>query len=231
MTSHLPDDTFAARAVHFFSSLRAPRVPRGVVVMNPYRDGHARDYLGAFLKRHFDDTRPRTLIFGINPGRFGAGVTGIAFTDPVALADFCGIANPEPRRRELSSVFVYDMIEALGGVDEFYRRFFLTAICPLGFTRRGVNMNYYDDRALVKSVTPFIARTVEQQIGLGGRRDRAIVLGAGANLKFIRALNDKHRFFGEVVGLDHPRFIMQYRRKKLDAYIRQYAEVLAGNGG
>jgi len=116
-------------------------------------------------------------------------------------------------------------------VDAFYRRFFLTAICPLGFTRRGVNMNYYDDRALEKAVTPFIARTVERQIGFGGRRDRAIVLGAGANLKFMRALNDKHGFFGEVVGLDHPRFIMQYRRKKLDAYIRQYTDVLTGTRG
>jgi hypothetical protein len=220
--------TFARNALRFFRGLKAPRVPRGVVVMNPYRDGHAQKYLGAFLRRYFNDVAPRTLIFGINPGRFGAGVTGIAFTDPVALADFCGIANQEPRRRELSSVFIYDMIEAVGGVDAFYRRFFLTAISPLGFTRRGVNMNYYDDRALEKAVTPFIARTVEQQIGFGGRRDRAIVLGAGANLKFIRALNDRHRFFGEVVGLDHPRFIMQYRRKKLDAYIRKYADVLAG---
>jgi hypothetical protein len=220
--------SFASRALRFFPTLRAPRVPRGVQVMNPYREGHAREYLSAFLHRYFNDAEPRTLIFGINPGRFGAGVTGIAFTDPVALADFCGIANQEPRRRELSSVFIYDMIASIGGVDEFYRRFFLTAICPLGFTRRGVNMNYYDDRALEKAVTPFITRTIKQQIGLGGRRDRAIVLGTGANLKFMRALNDRHRFFGEVVGLDHPRFIMQYRRKKLDAYIRQYAEVLAG---
>jgi len=198
--------------------------------MNPYRDGHAQEYLGTFLKRYFDDEEPRTLIFGINPGRFGAGVTGIAFTDPVALADFCGIANQEPRRRELSSVFIYDMIGALGGVEAFYRRFFLTAISPLGFTRRGVNLNYYDDRALERAVTPFIARTIEQQIGFGGRRDRAIVLGTGENLRFVRAVNDKHRFFSEVVGLEHPRFIMQYRRKQLTAYIRKYAEVLGKTG-
>jgi hypothetical protein len=87
-------------------------------------------------------------------------------------------------------------------------------------------MNYYDDRTLEKAVTPFIARTVEQQIGFGGRRDRAIVLGAGENLRFMRTLNDKHRFFGEIIGLEHPRFIMQYRRKKLREYISKYVDAL-----
>ena len=88
-------------------------------------------------------------------------------------------------------------------------------------------MNYYDDRKLERAVTPFIVSSIEAQIALGCRRDRVIVLGRGQNAKFLMRLNDQHRWFGAVQALDHPRFIMQYRRKKLDAYIASYAGVLS----
>jgi hypothetical protein len=210
----------------FYASLKKPRVPAGIHVMNPYQDPRAKKLTAAFLDRFFSDNEPRTLIFGINPGRFGAGITGIAFTDPIALADFCGVENHLPRRRELSSVFIYDMIAALGGPEAFYGRFMLTAMCPLGFTRKDVNLNYYDVPALKKSVTPFIVDSIERHIAIGGRRDRAIVLGSGANMRYLADLNDKHRFFERLEALDHPRFIMQYRRKKLPAYVAKYVETL-----
>ena len=223
------DSTFAARAQTFYKGLRATRVPRGVVTMNPYRDARVAGYVGAFLAKYFADDGARTLVFGINPGRFGAGITGITFTDPVVLADACGIANDLPRKRELSSVFIYDVIEAMGGAREFYSRFFLTAVSPLGFTRGGVNLNYYDVPALARSVTPFIVRSIECHIALGGRQDRAIVLGAGENYKFLKALNDKHGFFRELVALEHPRFIMQYRRKKHAEFVAKYVAALYAN--
>ena len=195
--------------------------------MNPYADAEVRRYLRAFVDKYFSDNNERVLVFGINPGRFGAGITGVTFTDPVALADFCGIANRMPRRRELSSIFIYDFINRYGGPEAFYRRFFLTAISPLGFTRGGLNLNYYDDRRLADAVTPFITTAIEKQIKLAGRRDHAIVLGTGENARFVQKLNEKHGFFREILPLEHPRFIMQYRRKRIDEYLAKYAEVFA----
>ena len=194
--------------------------------MNPYQDARVLAHVRAFLDKYFDDTRHRTLILGINPGRFGAGITGVTFTDPVALADFCGIPNDLGRRRELSSVFVYQVIDRLGGPAEFYRHFFLSAISPLGFTRGGKNLNYYDEPALRRATTPFIVACTKQQIALAGRRDHVIILGAGENLKFFEALNDEHGFFHSIRGLEHPRFIMQYRLKKLGYYLDRYEEAL-----
>lgn len=219
-------DTFATRAFRFYEGLVAPRAPRGVVVMNPYTDARVRGHVRRFLDQYFADNVPRTLVLGINPGRFGAGITGVTFTDPIALADRCGIPNDLQRLPELSSVFVYQVIERCGGPRKFYRRNFLTAACPLGFIRNGVNLNYYDDRALARSVTPFIVENIRKQIEIGGRADRAIVLGIGANLKFLQELNAKHGFFREIIALEHPRWIMQYRRRKLDEYIEKYAEAL-----
>ena len=57
-----------------------------------------------------------------------------------------------------------------------------TAVSPLGFTRRGINLNYYDVPALARACTPFIVASVERHLAMGGRRDRAIVLGAGKML-------------------------------------------------
>lgn len=219
--------TFGDRAFRFYASLATPRVPRGVEVMNPYTEPSVRGHLRQYLDKYFSDDRERVLILGINPGRFGAGVTGVTFADPVALADFCGIPNNLPRRRELSSVFVYDVVNALGGPDEFHSRFFLSAVCPLGFTQDGVNLNYYDDRKLERAVTPFIVSSIEQHLAFGGRRDHVVILGRGENSTFFTRLNDQHRWFASIHPLDHPRFIMQYRRKRLNAYIEKYADILS----
>lgn len=195
--------------------------------MNPYTDARIQAYVRKFLDNFFSDNRERTLILGINPGRFGSGITGVTFTDPVALADECGISNDLPRKRELSSIFIYNVINHLGGPRTFYDRFFLSAVSPLGFTRDGRNLNYYDERKLETAMTPFIVSSIESQIALGCGRDRVIVLGRGHNARFLTRLNDKHQWFASVYALDHPRFILQYRRKQVDSYIRSYEDVLS----
>lgn len=219
--------TFAERAFAFYRSLEPPRVPRGIRVMNPYDDPRVCRYVRSFLDAFYSDNAPRVLVLGINPGRFGAGLTGVTFTDPVALADRCGIANDLPRRHELSSIFVYEVIERLGGPRAFYARFFLTAAAPLGFTKRGLNYNYYDDPALRRAVTPFVAKSIRRQIEIGGRTDHAIIFGLGENFRFLERLNGEHGFFEQLHALEHPRFILQYRRKRVGDYLAKYEEVFA----
>ena len=74
-------------------------------------------------------------------------------------------------------------------------------------------------------MTPFITRAIEQHIAIGGRRDHAIVLGAGENHQFLRELNERYGFFGEIQALEHPRWIMQYRRRQLDHFLDKYQRV------
>ncbi len=219
--------TFGSRALRFYTGLVPPDTPDGIDIMNPYVDPRVRRHVREFLGTYYGDDGERVLVLGINPGRFGAGITGITFTDPVALADCCGIDNDWPRRRELSSIFIYRFLERFGGPDACYRRFFLTAVCPLGFVRDGKNLNYYDVPALRRTVTPFVTAAIRRQIDLGGRRDHAIVLGIGANLEFVRRLNEEHGFFATIHGLEHPRFIMQYRRRRLDEYLAKYEAVFS----
>ncbi len=218
--------TFADKTLEFLARLRAPRgLPQGVEVMNPYRDQRVQSYVASFFSTFYSDTAPRTFVFGINPGRFGGGRTGVMFTDPVALEVCCGIPNDLEKRREISSQFIYDFIGEYGGARDFYGRFFLTAVSPLGFVRKGLNFNYYDDPRLLARLKPFIVRTIQQQLAFGARREAAIVLGAGANYRHLAVLNEEYQFFEKLVALDHPRFIMQYRRKRLREYRRKYLDV------
>lgn len=220
--------SFASRAYDFYVSLDTPRVPRGVAVMNPYDNPAVKSYLSSFLTEYFNDDCPRVPILGINAGRFGAGLTGVTFTDPVALADDCGIPNPLPRKRELSSIYIYDMIRHMGGPAKFYRHFFLSAVCPLGFTRKGLNLNYYDDKKLERAVTPFIVSSVDRHIEFGCSRDHVVLLGRDENARFFCRLNAEHGWFSEVHAVHHPRFIMQYRRKRAGEYLDEYKTVLSG---
>ena len=218
--------TFGARVSKFYVSLTPPKVPRGVRVMNPYTDPRTRACLTAFLAKYFNDSAPRTLIIGINPGRFGSGLTGVTFTDPYALTNECGISHEFIGQRELSADFVYRVVNAFGGPAPFYKRLFMSAVCPLGFTRKGINLNYYDDKRLEKAVTPFVVKSIDRHLEFPVRRDHVVVLGRGKNAAYFERLNDEHKWFEQVHSLDHPRFIMQYRRKKLDAYVAQYANLL-----
>jgi hypothetical protein len=218
--------TFGEKVLDFYKNLTAPNnLPSGVETMNPYETSEVRGYVEIFLKKFFSDNRHRVFVLGINPGRFGSGVTGVTFTDPVALEKFCGINNTLEKRRELSSEFVYEFIHQWGGPERFYSNFFLTAVSPLGFVRDGINYNYYDDQTILATSRSFIVQTLNSQLLFGARRDVAILLGTGKNQKIFNDLNKEYSFFKKVYALEHPRFIMQYRRRTLAKYFQKYHQV------
>jgi hypothetical protein len=197
-------------------------VPKSVGVMNPYQEPAAFDLCKKFYSKFYHDTNPRTLLLGINPGRFGGGITGIPFTDPIRLASGCGIENTLAKKAELSSEFIYKMIQQFGGAEKFYSGFLISAVCPLGFVKDGKNLNYYDIRELQQAAEPFILQSLQGHLTFGVNRAVCFCLGEGKNFEYLTRLNVQHRFFKKVVPLSHPRFIMQYRRKHVDAHIDDY---------
>ncbi len=200
----------------------------GIAVMNPFSEPVARQLAETFYHKFYNDQHPRKFIFGINPGRFGAGVTGVPFTDPIRLKEVCGIESELPKKAELSSLFVYAVIEAYGGPAAFYYDFYITALSPLGFTKNGVNLNYYDDKELLKDSEPFILKCIHEQLEtIATTREVCYCLGEGANYKIFQKLNAKHQFFKEIVPLPHPRWVMQYRRKKISEYVDLYVKKMS----
>ena len=253
--------TFAEKIIAFNQSLvfSAP-LPSGVAVMNPFRENPGTlAASSAFYRKFYNDNTPRSMLIGINPGRFGAGLTGVPFTDPKRLRDECGIHDyPGPDAHEPSSVFVYEVIRKFGSqlggrlagrseggsvvsdgikgepgaVDAFYSRFYINSICPLGFVQanakgREVNHNYYDSPALFAGARSFMVESMRAQLCFGIRRELAFVLGTGKNFKCISELNREYGFFDELIPLEHPRYIIQYKSRQMQSYVEKYLDVLS----
>ncbi|MBS1567612.1 MAG: DUF4918 family protein [Bacteroidetes bacterium] len=214
---------FSEKVLAFFRRLDFPvSLPPGIEVMHPFRDKTAMSICAKFYRKYYGDENRRQMIVGINPGRFGGGITGVPFTDPIRLKKVCGIDNPWPQKQELSSVFIYEMIDAYGGPEAFYHRFFITSISPLGFTKGNKNLNYYDDKTLQESIRPFVLDCFAKEFRFGVDREVAFCLGDGKNFRYFSKLNKEEKLFGAIVPLSHPRFIMQYRVKKKQEYIDNY---------
>ncbi|WP_138992323.1 uracil-DNA glycosylase family protein [Larkinella sp. C7] len=225
-------ETFADRAIAYYLGLKKPtNLPLGVSALNPYEQPEVQAIVNQFFTTYFSDNAPRVYILGINPGRFGAGVTGISFTTPQNLRKYCGIDNDLPPSPELSSRFIYQIVEAFGGAKAFYGQFFLTSLYPLALVKDGKNYNFYDDKATTVTLWPAIADTVRTQLlfdqsGLEKNRRVAVCLGR-KNEAFLQKLNKEHRFFEQIVTLDHPRYILQYRSRDIESYVDRYVRTLA----
>ncbi|MDB5235956.1 MAG: hypothetical protein JWR44_2949 [Hymenobacter sp.] len=185
------------------------------------------DLLRRFGEKYYADNQPRVAVLGINPGRLGMGRTGVAFTDPGALAEYCGIEHQLPRLRpELSTQFVYRFITELGGPAAFYQHFYLSSIYPLVLLREGLNYNYYDSPQLIKALWDDMRLSMRRQVqDLGLRTDVAVSLGK-RNGVFLTRLNDELGLFEKIIVLDHPRYLMQYRRRYLAENVAHYVEEL-----
>ncbi len=222
--------TFGDQAYHFFNQLRIKEaLPKGIKCLLPFKDTEVQKVNQLFFKKYYNDHQARKMIIGINPGRFGAGITGINFTDPVNCARVLKIENSFEKRSELSSDFIYKVIDSLGGPEVFFSTFFITSVSPIGFTLDNKNLNYYDNKTLQSKLYEFIVQSLKTQLKFGIDRKAVYCLGEGKNYKFISELNSRYSFFEKIVPLAHPRYIMQYKRKELESYIEYYLTVLQEN--
>ena len=127
---------------------------------------------------------------------------------------------------ELSAEFIYDVINAFGGPEPFYKHFFIGSVCPLGFVKGGKNINYYDDKELQQTVRPFIVANLKKLLACHVITDKCLCIGGEKNYRFLDALNQQYGFFKKIVPLPHPRFILQYRRRQRAEYLQQYLDAL-----
>jgi len=219
--------TFVKQILDFYFSLtKDPPLPKGVEAIYPFDNAQTKEVMHTFFNKYYNDTKPRTYLIGINPGRLGSGVTGIGFADAYHLEKYCDIPNNFDKRVEISAAFMFEVIEAYGGVEKFYGNFFFTTVMPLGLLKEGKNYNYYDDKETQKSLEPFIRETLLKQMSLDAAKPHIICVGTGKNLKYLQAFNDKHHCFESIDVVPHPRWVMQYRRKEKEKYIGVYIHTL-----
>ena len=223
MTENLADKVIAFnRELHYSGDL-----PEGFQVLNPFLENpETMPVMEAFYHKYYNDTNQRRFIIGINPSRHGAGVTGVPFTDTKRLESVCGITMHSAHTHEVSSVFMYDMIAAYGGADEFYSHFYINSPFPLAIIRQTkdgnwLNANYYDDKELFETVKGFMIASLKKNIEIGLDTSEVYILGK-KNADFIAKLNKQEKLFDRMTILEHPRYIQQYKSKEKQLYIDKY---------
>ena len=202
-------------------------LPPGFRVINPYLDNpETLEVMARFYHKYYNDSNPRKFILGNNPGRYGAAVTGVPFTDTKHLESVCGIKMKSAYTHEPSAVFVHEMIKADGGATKFFQEFYINSLFPLAIVRetkdgKWVNANYYDDATLFKMTEDFMISSLKKQIDFGLDTSRIFVLGK-KNASYIEKLNKRVALFDKLVVLEHPRYIQQYKLKEKQTYIDKY---------
>jgi hypothetical protein len=216
---------FASAILSYYKQLTAPsNLPAGVEVMNPYSTEETFQYAKLFYEKYYSDHQNRFICFGINPGRFGAGVTGVPFTDPLLLESACGIPNDLEKKPELSSRFIHEMINEYGGPRSFFDKYYISAVSPLGYLKEGINLNYYDIKGFKALFEKYVVDQISIQLDFGLHTHVAYSIGKGQNVKYLHHINEKHGFFKKIIPLSHPRWVMQYRLKRKDEFIQEYLD-------
>jgi|TARA_B100001094_G_C18126315_1_gene769684 hypothetical protein len=214
------------KIIDFYNNLEKDITPQNISILDPYSDNKVKEIYKIFYKKYFNDNKKRIILLGINPGRLGGGITGIPFTDSFNLQKKCGINSEFSQKKELSSKFIYEMIDVYGGVDLFYKKFFISSICPYGFTSNNKNLNYYDDTELLKIWKNKIISWLRHQVKYIVTNKICVIIGKGKNQKFFELLNKEYKFFNEIIALPHPRWILQYKSKEKNSYITEYTDTL-----
>ncbi len=218
--------TWAQFLLDYYTNLQPVPLPAGISWLHPQLEPAVKQTMQKFLYKFFNDANQRMLMLGINPGRFGAGITGVNFTAAKQLTHPCGIEHPFGSQTELSAEFIYDMIAAFGGPETFYSEVFIGSVCPLGFVKGGKNLNYYDDKGLLEAVTPFITNSMNQLLSFRVHKHRCVCIGGEQNYRHLNRWNQQHGWFESIEAVAHPRFIMQYRRREKSRFIDSYLKAL-----
>ena len=221
--------TFAELILTYYQNIKIPKqkLPNNILWIDNIFTEEVLQTMHTFYHKYFSDNQERIMLLGINPGRFGAGVTGIPFTDPINLEEHCEIPNEFEKRHELSSKFIYDVVTAFGGPKNFFSRVYITSISPIGFIKDGKNINYYDDKALEEMLWIWMKKQIATQLKFPISNKVAFSIGAGKNLKALQKMNEEEGWFERVEALPHPRWVMQYRLKRKQDFIEEYLEKIA----
>lgn len=223
--------TLAKQILDFYASMpKELNLPDAIDLIYPFDNEETQRVMQIFYEKYYDDNEKRAFLLGINPGRFGSGITGIGFSDSITLQKYCDIENSFEKRSETSATFIYEVIQAYGGVEKFYKDFYVSAVMPMGLLKTNKNYNYYDDKKTLTSLDAFIHTSIQKQLDFGEYAKDVICIGQGKNLKYLELYNQKYNVFDSIYTVPHPRWVMQYKRKEkhkhIDSYLEAFQNVL-----
>ena len=224
--------TTAQKILEFYDSLKNADIslPEKYRLITPFTGANQQriaQITHRFYHRYYHDDKRRFMILGSSPARRGTALIGVPFEDVNHLQKDTGISLDAFGANKRSSSFLYEVMEEYGERQNFYKRFYMSFVCPLGIEKinlkgNWVNCNYYENVALKKCLHTFIVDSLRCQIDFNIDTSVCFCIGSGENFKFLTNINNKHHFFDAIVPLEHPRFIMQYNADRKEEFMQKY---------
>ena len=100
-----------------------------------------RTNVNAFYTRYVFPHKQRVALCGINPGRLGAGISGVPFVDMAFLSEL--LKTTLAMKTERSAQFFRKVVQHYG-CERFYASVYVTNFSAFGFQKGRKNLNYYD---------------------------------------------------------------------------------------
>ena len=63
------------KIIEIYNNLEKVNTPKNTNILDPYSDKKVQKIYRKFYKKYFHDSKRRIILFGINPGRLGGGIT------------------------------------------------------------------------------------------------------------------------------------------------------------
>lgn len=176
-----------------------------------------REGMAAFWEKFYGEDAPRIMICGINPGRLGAGKTGIPFLDYESLSQL--IPGVERQDSEKSARFFFQVVKRFGA-EAFFKNFYVTNFSSVGYLRGGTNFNYPE---LPQAALETVERNFLEEFETV-RPTHVISLGREVHRSLLRLLPSG---IDCSLRLPHPSWIATYRSCEIDHWVGNYHDALA----
>jgi hypothetical protein len=177
-----------------------------------------------FHKKYVEPNAPKIVICGINPGRNGAGLTGIPFIDFASLSQM--LPDIKQNDWEQSAKFFFSVIQEFG-IETFYKNFHVTNISWFGFSRidKQKNVNYFEKDISTEIAIYLIDKFVEEMELINP--DYIIPLSKTVFYE-LESLKKRNKIKAEIgICLNHPSWVTTYRSKDLSKWKQKYVDILS----
>lgn len=174
-----------------------------------------------FHKRYVQPNSPKIVICGINPGRNGAGLTGIPFIDFKSLSKM--LPNIAKEESEQSAKFFYSVIQEFG-IENFYQKFHVTNISWYGFSQIDKQKNVNYDNISTEIAIFLIEKFVEEMEFI----NPDFIIPLSKNVFYeLKSLKERNKIKAEIgTRLCHPSWISTYRSNDINLWTNKYVETL-----
>lgn len=144
-------DNLVDNMLNFYDEIRNVNELKqeNVTVLNEFikNEKFMRKFYEEYIDNNIVDIK--VVMCGINPGKYGAGKTGIPFIDFNSLSEL--LLNVQRNDSERSAEFFYSVIKKYGA-KKFYSNIYVTNICSIGFVKESKNYNYYQLPENIKEI-------------------------------------------------------------------------------